>query len=153
MLIDRIELTPLAIIPVEAGNVMHAMRRSSAGFAGFGEAYFTWIDPGATKGWKRHRQMTLNLVVAVGSVAFAIVDAEAGIGRRYELGQEAYGRLTVPPGLWMAFRGLGSFPGLVLNIADKEHDPAEADRAPEAAFAFDWAASKWPSDACQRIAL
>jgi len=150
-LIDRVLLTPLAIIPVAAGDVMHAMRRSDGGFRDFGEAYFTWIEPRATKGWKRHRQMTLNMVVPVGSVAFAVVDAEARIGRHYELGPEAYGRLTVPPGLWMAFRGLASLPSLVLNIADQEHDPTEADRAPEEAFAFDWSASKWPAGADQKV--
>jgi dTDP-4-dehydrorhamnose 3,5-epimerase len=153
LLIDKVQLTPLSVIPLAAGNVMHAMQRSSAGFAGFGEAYFSWIGSGVTKGWKRHREMTLNLVVPVGLVAFAVVDAEAGIGRRYELGPEAYARLTIPPGLWMAFRGHASNQSLMLNIADIEHDPTEADRLAETAFALDWNAPAYPVGPDQRIDL
>ncbi len=151
MLIDKVQLTPLSVIPLDAGNVMHAMRRSSSGFAGFGEAYFSWIGPGFTKGWKRHRKMTLNLVVPVGLVAFAVVDSEVGVGRRYELGPQSYVRLTVPPGLWVAFRGCASYQSLVLNIADIEHDPAEADSSVEAPIVFDWNASAQPSRTGQRI--
>jgi dTDP-4-dehydrorhamnose 3,5-epimerase len=151
MLIDKVQLTPLSVIPLEAGNVMHAMRRSSAGFAGFGEAYFSWVGSGVTKGWKRHREMTSNLVVPVGLVAFAVVDAQAGIGRRYELGPQAYARLTIPPGLWTAFRGCAPHDSLVLNIADMEHDPAEADSAVEPPIVFDWSISTWPSHADQHL--
>jgi dTDP-4-dehydrorhamnose 3,5-epimerase len=151
MLIDKVQLTPLLVVPLEAGNVMHAIKCGSPGFAGFGEAYFSWIGPGVTKGWKRHRRMTLNLVVPVGLVTFAIVDADAGIGRRYDLGPEIYGRLTVPPGLWMAFRGCASQQSLVLNIADIEHDPSEADSAPEPSFVFDWNATARALPPGQRI--
>lgn len=151
LLIDQVLLTPLDIIPVKAGNVMHVMRRSSAGFNGFGEVYVSCLEPGATKGWKRHRDMTLNLAVPVGMVAFAIVDAAAGIGRRYELGPAAYGRLTIPPGLWVAFKSRASQPSVILNIADIEHDPAEADSLAETSFSFDWDAPLWPSGTGQRI--
>ena len=137
-LIDQVRLTPLDIMPLQAGNVMHAMRRSSAGYAGFGEAYFSYVETGAIKGWKRHRLMTLNLVVPVGLVAFAVVDAEAAVGRRYDLGPKAYGRLTIPPGLWVAFKGCASAPSLILNIADIEHDPAESDTTMLTMFTFDW---------------
>ena len=140
-LIDKVRLTPLGIIPLEAGNVMHAMRRNSAGFAGFGEAYFSWLEPGATKGWKRHRFMTLNLVVPLGLVTFAVIDAEAGIGKRYDLGPTAYGRLTVPPGLWVAFQSRSSEPSMILNVADMEHDPTESDSVTLTAFWFDWDAT------------
>jgi dTDP-4-dehydrorhamnose 3,5-epimerase len=152
VLIDTVLLTPLDIIPVKAGNVMHVMRHDSAGFNGFGEVYLSWLEPGATKGWKRHRDMTLNLVVPIGLVAFAVVDAKEGIGRRYELGPTAYGRLTIPPGLWVAFRSRASEPSAILNVADIEHDPAEADRAPEASFSFDWNALIWPSSSGQQVA-
>lgn len=151
MLIDRVALTPLNIVPLAAGNVMHGMRSSSPGCVGFGEAYFSWILPGAIKGWKRHNRMTLNLIVPVGLVAFALVDPIARLGRIYEIGPEKYARLTVPPGLWMAFSGRAVGPSLLLNVADIEHDPAEADKSPETAFGFDWTAPAWPNGADQRI--
>ena len=138
MLIDRVLLTPLDIIPASVGNVMHVMRGSSPGFSGFGEAYISCLEPGATKGWKRHQKMTLNLAVPVGLVTFAVVDADDGIGRRYDLGPTAYARLTVPPGLWVAFRSRSTEPSLILNVADIEHDPREADSRALPEIAFDW---------------
>ena len=138
ILIDQVLLTPLDIVPLQAGNVMHGMTRSSPGFKDFGEAYFSCLEPGATKGWKCHRTMTLNLIVPVGLVLFAVVDANAGIGRRYALGPTAYARLTVPPGLWLAFRSRAMESSLILNLADLEHDPKEADSLPITQFAFDW---------------
>ena len=151
MLIDQVRLTPLAVIPLEAGNVMHAMQRSSDGFAGFGEAYFSWIAPGVTKGWKRHRTMTLNFVVPVARSPLPSSTRTPASGAATSSVRRPMPGSTVPPGLWMAFRGRAALQSLVLNIADIEHDPAEADSMPEASFAFDWSASTWPSHCDQRI--
>ena len=62
---DGVLLTPLKIIEREQGNVMHALKNSDAGFDGFGEAYFTFVNNGVIKGWKKHREMTLNLIVCI----------------------------------------------------------------------------------------
>jgi dTDP-4-dehydrorhamnose 3,5-epimerase len=150
--LDSVLFTPLNIVPVPAGDVMHAMRRSSPGFTDFGEAYFSCLQPGALKGWKRHRKMTLNLVVPVGLVSFAVIDMESGAGRRYELGPASYGRLTVPPGLWVAFRNMSAALSMILNLADLEHDLNEEDRADSHRFAFNWAAPLWPAGPDQRVA-
>lgn len=124
------------------GDLLHAMKRSSTGYCGFGEAYFSSVNPGDIKGWKRHRRMTLNLVVPVGRVRFVLHDESAF--EVVELGPEAYARLTVKPGVWMAFQGLADQPSLLLNIADIEHDPDEADNAPLDRFGFSWTASSCP---------
>lgn len=150
-LIDRVLLTPQKIIPVSGGNVLQALRADGEGFAGFGEAYFSLLMPGATKAWKRHRRMTLNLVVPLGRVAVAVIDEEARRGRIYELGPESYARLTVPPGLWAGFRGLARETSLMLNVANIGHDPDEADRAVETEFGFSWAARPFPSGPDQEL--
>jgi dTDP-4-dehydrorhamnose 3,5-epimerase len=36
-----------------------------------------------------------------------------------------YQRLTIKPGLWMAFRGIGEY-NMLLNLASIEHDPSES---------------------------
>ena len=41
------------------------------------------------------------------------------------LSHSNYKRLTIPPGLWVAFEGIGMNLNLLLNIADLEHDPQE----------------------------
>lgn len=133
--------TPLHRIPTPGGDVRHALKASEASFCGFGEAYFSTVERGAVKGWKRHQRMTLNLVVPAGEVRFVVRD-DAGAVQAFHLSPdrpEAYGRLTVPPGLWMAFGGVGGDLNLLLNLASIEHDPTEADSRPLDALPWTWA--------------
>jgi dTDP-4-dehydrorhamnose 3,5-epimerase len=123
-------LTPLRQIAHPNGDVYHAMKASDAGFAGFGEAYFTTVHYGAMKGWKQHTKMYMNLIVPVGSVCFYLHDEKTGSTTQYELGANNYARLTVPPGFWMAFSGVGAGLNLVCNLASIPHDPAEAINVP-----------------------
>lgn len=136
-------LTPLARIPTPKGDVLHALKAGETSFAGFGEAYFSTVNPGAIKGWKRHARMTLNLVVPVGRIAFVIHDDRPGSPvqgqfQRIEIGEHNYQRLTVPPGVWMAFQGLGQELNLLLNVASIPHDPNEADSIPLEQLGYDW---------------
>ncbi len=135
--VDDILITPLRRIPVAGGDVLHAMKRTDAGFAGFGEAYFSMVERGAVKAWKRHLRMTLNLVVPQGRVRFAFMD-EAGRFRDIEIGEHNYARVTVPPGLWFGFQGLGAPVSLLLNLADIAHDPDEVERKEPDAIRYDW---------------
>ena len=137
-------LTPLRRIPVPRGDVFHALKASAPGFAGFGEAYFTTVEQGAVKGWKRHREMTMNLVVPCGAVEFVVFDGTPGGEGTFRSillspdGEAQYQRLTVPPGLWMGFAGRGAGLNLVLNLASIEHRPEEADNLPLERIAWNW---------------
>jgi len=122
---DGVILTPLKQIYHPKGDIFHAMKKSDPGFEGFGEAYFSTIHKGDVKGWKKHTQMTLNLVVPIGEIEFIVHDAQKNEFFSITLSQENYQRLTVKPGLWMAFRGIGEY-NLLLNLANLEHDPSEA---------------------------
>lgn len=135
-------LTPERRVATPKGDILHAMKASSAGFAGFGEAYFSIVHAGDVKGWKRHNRMTLNLLVPNGHVRFVLHDGTGLAMTAHELGDGLdHARLTVPPGWWMAFQGRAESDSLLLNIADIEHDPAEADAAPLDQFPFDWASA------------
>lgn len=135
----RLLLTPLRRIATPKGDVLHAMKATDPGFAGFGEAYFSLVDKGAVKGWKRHSRMVLNLVVASGRIRFHIRDPE-GSPRSIDLSPdtpETHQRLTVPPGFWMAFEGVADGPNMVLNLASIGHDPDEAESVALDTFALD----------------
>jgi dTDP-4-dehydrorhamnose 3,5-epimerase len=136
-----VSFTPLRQIPTPGGDVRHALKRSETSFAGFGEAYFSSVEPGAVKGWKRHREMTLNLIVPVGEVRFIVRDEDGQTVGAFDLTPDRpgnYGRLTVSPGLWMAFGGVGTGLNLLLNVASIEHDPSEAESLPLDAFPWSW---------------
>lgn len=133
--INGVWLTPLKIITGDNGGVMHALKNNEPSFAGFGEAYFSTVQHGAAKGWKRHREMTLNITVPSGSIRFVLFDdreesTTKGIVQEIILSPANYQRLTVPPGIWMAFEGLGETGNMLLNIASIPHDPTEADSLP-----------------------
>ncbi len=122
--------TTLKRIHNPKGDIFHALRASEDSYSEFGEAYFTSVLSGEIKGWKKHTKMRLNLVVPVGSVTFFIHDEIKKITKEYTVETLNYIRLTVEPGLWVAFRGNDNNLNLVLNIASLEHDPDEAINVP-----------------------
>lgn len=139
-MIDGVLVTPLRIIDTPGGDVMHAMKQSDPGCVGFGEAYFSQVAHGAIKAWKRHRKMTLNLVVPVGEVRFVLYDDQEDRQTFQELvlSPSNYCRLTVPPMVWVGFQGLSSKGSVVLNIANLEHDPLEADKQEINQIDYNW---------------
>ena len=122
---DGVTLTLLKQIHHPKGNILHALKKSDKGFNGFGEAYFSIVNEGEIKGWKKHSKMTLNLIVPVGEIKFVIFNKEANEFFDVILSLENYQRLTINPGLWFAFQGLGKGCNMVLNIANIKHDPSE----------------------------
>jgi len=136
--LDDILIAPLACIPTAGGNVLHALKQDDIGYSSFGEAYFSWVEIGVVKGWKRHTQMTMNLVVPVGNVRFVFCMGNAEGYRTEEIGIDRYMRLTVPPGIWFSFQGRVDPKSLVLNIASIQHDPNEAQRLELSEFEYDW---------------
>ena len=137
--IEQIHVTLLKCIATPGGDVMHAMKAEDAGFCGFGEAYFSWVENGAIKAWKQHQRMTLNLVVPIGKVRFVFFEEDSSANFRQEIiGDSRYARLTVPPGIWFGFQGMASPRSLVLNLADIAHDPAECARKDLADINFNW---------------
>ncbi len=136
-----LSITPLRRIETPGGDVLHAMKQTESSFAGFGEAYFSWVAAGAIKGWKRHSRMTMNLVVPVGLVrfVFCVLDAQGDYTFRVEeIGEERYARVSVPPGMWFSFQGLSVPQSLVLNIASIPHDPNEVERLALTDIDYDW---------------
>jgi len=130
---SALTVTNLSKIEQHNGLVMHAMKSSSIGYQGFGEAYFSTIDHQKTKGWKLHRKMTLNIIVPCGDIRFVVhcgkkCGDDFGIHPAIDvvLGNSNYQRLTVPPGYWLAFQGVGTSINMLMNVADIEHDPNEA---------------------------
>ena len=133
-----IHLTPLSRISVAGGDVLHALKVTDLDFSGFGEAYFTTINYGCVKAWKRHTRMTMNLVVPVGMVRFVFLDQGIGESREEIIGTNRYMRLTVPPGIWFGFQGVGEYDSLVLNLSSIPHDPDEVERLPVSAIEYNW---------------
>ena len=142
--IDGVILTPLKKITHPKGDILHGIKNNDDGYAGFGEAYFSIIKQGDIKGWNRHKNMTLNLIVPTGEVTFIIYDDREksktkGIFYKVNLSPSNYKRLTVPPGLWLAFKGgYVNKNNLILNISNMAHDPDEIERKALEQINYNW---------------
>tara|TARA_B100000795_G_scaffold258266_1_gene232223 strand:- start:159 stop:593 length:435 start_codon:yes stop_codon:yes gene_type:complete len=135
--INEIISTPLKRISVLGGDVFHAMKKTDDGFSGFGEAYFSQVDSGVVKAWKKHLKMTLNLIVPTGRVRFVFMDND-GLFREEVIGENNYVRLTIPPEIWFGFKGDFENTSLVLNIANIEHSPEEVELKDINEIKYNW---------------
>jgi dTDP-4-dehydrorhamnose 3,5-epimerase len=129
---------PLARIPASGGDVFHVLKQSDYGYRGFGEAYFSAIGAGRIKAWKRHKRMTMNIVIPVGSVRFVFRLDQGDAFRTEVLGLDCYSRITVPPGIWFGFQGLGGGESLLLNISDIPHQESEVERLEVTKIEYAW---------------
>lgn len=132
--IEGVEIQPLKQIKDERGMVMHMIRADSPQFNSFGEVYFSVINSGVIKAWKKHRVMTQNIAVPVGEIKLVIYDDRAGSRTRGAIqeivtGVDHYALIRIPPSLWYGFMGLGSAESLIANCASIPHDPGEVERA------------------------
>jgi dTDP-4-dehydrorhamnose 3,5-epimerase len=144
-MIHGVSVTPLRQIADERGKVMHMLRCDAAHFDRFGEVYFSCVWPNAIKGWHLHKQMTLNYAVPIGHIKFALFDERADSPTRGQvqelfLGESNYCLVSVPPGVWNGFKGIGDRMALVANCATLPHDPAEIVRCDplENHIPYDW---------------
>lgn len=135
-------LTPLRRISTPKGDVLHGLKATDQGFAGFGEAYLSLVLSGKIKGWKQHSVMTLNLICVQGAIRFVVY----GTNQNEPVfdtvlspnNTETYSRLTIPPMLWVGFSGFSTGTSMLLNVASHIHDPEESETRP-----LDWL--KWPA--------
>lgn len=144
--IEGVRIRPLRRIPDERGAILHMLRADAADFEGFGEIYFSQVYPDAIKAWHLHKTMTLNYAVPVGMIKLVCFDDRLESPTRGNLaelflGELNYQLVTIPPGVWNGFKGIGDVPALVANCATEPHDPDEIVRMdPFAAdIDYDWA--------------
>lgn len=140
-MIKDVIITRLKIVDTPGGNVMHGIKETSVGFVGFGEAYFSQINNNAIKAWKRHKKMTLNLIVPVGKIKFVLFDDRGESNTFFQevvISKNNYCRLTIPPMVWVGFQDLSEEGSMLLNIANIEHNPNEVDRLEIDNLNYDW---------------
>lgn len=125
-ILEGVMITPLKKIYNPKGDVYHALKSTDSSFFEFGEAYFTEVNKDDVKGWKLHKKMTMNLIVPVGIVGFYFHNENVNKNAFIAAGRHNYVRITVQPGIWMAFKGMADELNLVLNVANVSHDPSES---------------------------
>ena len=141
--VEGVQLTQLREINGEHGSVIHGLRVSDEGYVDFGEVYFSTVNYKSIKGWKKHHRMTLNLIVISGGLTLVVDEDRVSsktFGNFFEitLSADEHKRLTVPFGIWMAFRGMSKNNNKLINIASLAHDPTEQENIPLNQINYMW---------------
>ncbi len=144
--IDGVIIQPLKQIKDDRGSVMHMLRADSPLFEQFGEVYFSIINNGVVKAWKKHKLMTQNLAVPVGKIKLVIYDQRLdsctnGTLLEIVVGENNYSLIKIPPGVWYGFKGLSSKNSLIVNCTTISFDENEVERVKESIpfIPFSWA--------------
>ena len=132
-MIDGVIIKELKQIIDERGKVMHMLRVDSFLFTKFGEVYFSVVNPGSVKAWKRHLKMTQHFAVPVGRIRLVLYDSreKSPTYKKLEVlesGENNYCLIRIPPLLWYGFKGISLEPTLVANCTDLPHDSNETER-------------------------
>lgn len=132
-MIEGLLIKPLKQIADSRGKVMHMLRADDSHFGGFGEIYFSVVNPGVVKAWKKHLRMTQNFAVPSGKIRLVIYDDRKDSKTRgqieiIETGEDSYALIQIPPLLWYGFKGISAVPAMIANCSDIPHDPSETER-------------------------
>lgn len=132
-MIGDVLLTPLKVVSDPRGDLRRMLSSMDVHFRGFGEIYFSIVESGCRKGWRRHHRATSQLAVPVGDVHFTLFDDRHlsptyGDEMHVTLGLSDYRLLSVPPLIWFTFKNVGESAALVANCSSMPHNPEEVDR-------------------------
>ena len=135
---NSILVEPLVQIETEHGKVLRGIKKSDSLYRGFGELYFSQLNPNSINAWKKHDEMISNLIVVSGIVKFVFFNEIKNLFTCETLSVENYKRITVPPGLWFGFQNLSKNISVIANMANIEHRPEEVERKEINEIDFDW---------------
>lgn len=133
--IEGVEIFPLKIFKDERGAVMHMLRADQSHCTQFGELYFSLVNSGVVKGWKRHKEINQSMAVPEGMMKMVIYDdrptsTTMGNVKVIEFGVENYILLKLPPMVWYGFQAISSGHSIIVNFINKPHDPSESEVLP-----------------------
>lgn len=128
--IDGIIIAELKQIFHPKGDIFHIIKKDDNGYVDFGELYSSTVNYNQIKAWKKHYLMTCNIVIVSGEIKIVIIDKRKESKTynkidKFILSKEDYFRISIPPGLWYGFKGLGKSKNVIINFADIVHDPNE----------------------------
>ena len=137
LFIQGVTFEPKPIFADARGGVRQFVTAGANGR--IGEVYFSTVWPGVIKGYHLHKRMTLRYTCVVGVVLVGLADARPdsptfGGTMVWQLAEsgDSHGVLTVPRGIWNAFRIAKGWRGgyaLVCNAASHRHTKNEILRA------------------------
>lgn len=145
-IIKGVKIRPLIKISDERGAIFRMLRSDDPEFTNFGEIYFSLIYPGVIKGWHLHLKMTLHFAVISGMIKLVLYDGRRNSSTYKNLaelyiGDQNFVLVTIPPNIWIGFKGIGTELSIVSDCTDMSHDPREMKRMDpfdQSIIKYDW---------------
>lgn len=137
----------LKIIPDERGKLMEFLRSDDDIFRKFGQVYITTVFPGVVKGWHAHQEQRDYLGCVWGMIKLVLYDGRdnsptQGKFQEYFIGEQNPLLLSIPPGVWHGFKGIGTKEAIIINCPTLPYDYLEPDElriAPHGGkIKYDW---------------
>ena len=109
---------------------MHMIRSDAPHFIKFGEIYFSTAYPGVIKGWHEHTKQVQNYAVIDGMIKLVMYDNRKNSKTYTQLqeifiGDLNYSLVTIPTGIIMGYKCIGSKISILANCSTLPHDPKE----------------------------
>lgn len=132
-MIEGVVIKPLKIFRDERGQVMHMLRCDDPLFKGFGEVYFSTVNVGVVKGWRKHKQMVQSYTIPQGNMKLVVYDdrpqsTTKGDIQEIIFGEDNYQLVQLPALVWYSFSPVGGKPAMIANCANIPHDPNESEQ-------------------------
>lgn len=144
-MIEGVIVQKLKQIVDNRGKVMHMLRSDSPLFENFGEIYFSIVNPGVVKAWKKHHKITQHFAVPIGMIRLVFFDDRKdslsyGKTEILNIGEDNYCLVRIPPLLWYGFKGKSSVASLIANCTNIPYDPqgTEQKDSGDNYFSYNW---------------
>ena len=98
------------------------------------ELYSSEVKVNTIKAWKYHKKITNNFYVTIGKVKFVILKKNKFLNFTINNSQI----LTLPPGYWYGFKGMGNSKSYILNLINKKHNEKEMLRKKIHQIKYNW---------------
>tara|TARA_B100000795_G_C22806749_1_gene445506 strand:+ start:11773 stop:12213 length:441 start_codon:yes stop_codon:yes gene_type:complete len=133
----------LSIYNDERGSLLHILSSKNHPHFIFGECYGSETKPGVTKAWKRHENISQNLIVISGEIKLVIFDVRkesSSYNRPFviQLSRENYKLVHIPKGLWYGFKCISEVDAMIINCIDKPYDSLESETEVIENLSFDY---------------
>jgi dTDP-4-dehydrorhamnose 3,5-epimerase len=140
--INDVYIRELKVISDKRGSILKMLNSGYGIIKSGGEFYFSELNVGHIKAWKKHSIQKQHLCVPFGSVQLVLIDdrsSSSSFKKRIsiQLSRDiSFLLVFIPPGIIYGFKNVGANTALIANYTDISHDPSEGIVYPETEFEF-----------------
>ena len=133
-IIEELKIYPLKRFDDDRGAVLKYVSKISPFYNNISEVYFSKVNRGIVKGWKKHKRVKQHLVVPHGEVKLVVYDDRKKSSTYNTIqtifigGMDHYNLVIIPNQVFYAFQGIGiETTSLICNYIEEVHDPNESE--------------------------